>query len=73
MRAGGDSAFAAALPVKAPPPRAAFEQRWSVWGSAYGGTNRTDGDPIVVGSNDLTRQCRGLRRRRRLPRVAATP
>ena len=27
--------------------------RWSVWGSAYGGRNRTDGDP-VVGSHDLS-------------------
>jgi autotransporter-associated beta strand protein len=29
-----------------------FEQRWSVWGAAYGGGNRTTGDPIVVGSHD---------------------
>jgi autotransporter-associated beta strand protein len=29
-----------------------FEQRWSVWGAAYGGGNRTSGDPISVGSHD---------------------
>jgi outer membrane autotransporter protein len=45
-------AYAADMPVKAPPLGPSFEQRWSVWGSAYGGQNRTDGDP-VVGSNDL--------------------
>ncbi len=45
-------AFAAALPAKAPPLVPSTEQRWSVWGSAYGGRNRIDGD-AVVGSNDL--------------------
>jgi outer membrane autotransporter protein len=45
-------AFAADMPVKARPPIATFEQRWSVWGAAYGGRNRTDGD-LAVGSNDL--------------------
>ncbi|HZO46251.1 MAG TPA: autotransporter domain-containing protein [Xanthobacteraceae bacterium] len=44
-------AFAADMPVKAPVPYIA-EQRWSVWGAAYGGRNRTDGD-AVVGSNDV--------------------
>jgi outer membrane autotransporter protein len=45
-------AFAAALSAKAAPPVPSTGQRWGVWGSAYGGRNRTDGD-AVVGSNDL--------------------
>jgi uncharacterized protein with beta-barrel porin domain len=35
------------------PPKPSFEQRWSVWGSAYGGANKTDGDP-AVGSTTFT-------------------
>jgi uncharacterized protein with beta-barrel porin domain len=61
---GGTSGFApeqeASLPsdiaeaynavlVKAPPPQT-FEQRWSAWGSAYGGAAKLDGN-AVVGSN----------------------
>jgi outer membrane autotransporter protein len=40
---------------KAPPAPALtpFEQRWSTWGTGYGGYNRTDGDP-ATGSNNLT-------------------
>src|SRR3954447_1589582 len=35
--------------LKAPRLQAAsLQQRWSVWGSAYGGSNRTSGDPSVV-------------------------
>jgi len=41
--------------LKAPPKPATFEQRWSVWGAGYGGSNRTSGDPAVVGSHDLLR------------------
>ena len=52
MQVAAQDAFAAALPVKAPPLVPGVEQRWSVWGAAYGGRNRTDGD-AVVGSNDL--------------------
>ncbi|HZO44330.1 MAG TPA: autotransporter domain-containing protein [Xanthobacteraceae bacterium] len=51
-------AFAADMPVKAPVPYIA-EQRWSVWGSAYGGRNRTDGD-ATVGSNDLSATAAGF-------------
>jgi outer membrane autotransporter protein len=40
--------------LKAPPKPASFEQRWSVWGAGYGGSNRTSGDPAVVGSHDLS-------------------
>jgi hypothetical protein len=33
---------------------APFEQRWTVWGGGYGATSRTTGDPIVIGSHDLS-------------------
>ena len=36
-----------------------FEQRWSVWGAGYGGYNRTSGDPVVIGSHDLTARIAG--------------
>jgi uncharacterized protein with beta-barrel porin domain len=36
-----------------------FEQRWSVWGAGYGGANRTSGDPLMVGSHDLSAQTAG--------------
>jgi uncharacterized protein with beta-barrel porin domain len=45
------SAYAAVF--KAPPRQALpFEQRWNIWGSGFGGANRTNGDP-VVGGHDL--------------------
>jgi outer membrane autotransporter protein len=37
-----------------------FEQRWGVWASAYGGRNRTSGDPVVVGSHDLSASTAGF-------------
>ena len=40
----------ASILTKAPPR--GFEQRWTAWGSAYGGTSTTNGDP-VVGSNNV--------------------
>jgi outer membrane autotransporter protein len=52
VAAGAREAFAADMPLKAPPPAYIVEQRWTVWGAAYGGRNRTDGD-AAVGSNDL--------------------
>jgi Autotransporter beta-domain/CHRD domain len=33
---------------------APFEQRWTVWGGGYGATSRTTGDPIGIGSHDLS-------------------
>ena len=52
------SAYAAVF--KAPPRQALpFEQRWNVWGSAFGGANHTDGNP-VVGSHDLTASAGGF-------------
>jgi outer membrane autotransporter protein len=37
----------AKMATKAPPLAASFERRWSVWGSAFGGTSNTDGDAVV--------------------------
>lgn len=37
----------------------AFEPRWSAWGSAYGATNKTDGDS-VIGSHDFTARTAGF-------------
>ena len=28
-----------------------FDQRWSAWGSAFGGTGTTKGDPLIGSSN----------------------
>ncbi len=53
------SAYAAVF--KAPPVKAqSFEPRWTLWGSAYGGANHTGGDPIVVGSHDLSARTGGF-------------
>jgi uncharacterized protein YhjY with autotransporter beta-barrel domain len=38
----------------------ALEQRWSMWGGAYGGGNHTTGDTIVVGSHDLSARAAGF-------------
>ncbi|MGZ3327196.1 MAG: autotransporter outer membrane beta-barrel domain-containing protein [Xanthobacteraceae bacterium] len=52
------SAYAAVF--KASPRQALpFDQRWNVWGSAFGGANHTDGNP-VVGSHDLTASTGGF-------------
>jgi autotransporter-associated beta strand protein len=54
-----EQAYAADFPVKA--PRATtFEQRWNVWGAAYGGRSRLDGEPVIIGSNDLTVRSAGF-------------
>jgi uncharacterized protein with beta-barrel porin domain len=54
-------ALAYASVFKAPAYKATpFEQRWSVWGSGYGGYNRTAGDPAVAGSHDLTARAGGF-------------
>ena len=49
-----EAASAYAAVFKTPAPGTAFDQRWSVWASAYGGTNRTDGDPLVGSSRATT-------------------
>jgi outer membrane autotransporter protein len=57
-----DIALAYSSVLKAPkaPSTASFKQRWSVWGSAYGGSNRTSGDPAVAGSHDLNARTAGF-------------
>src|SRR5262249_38170178 len=34
--------------------RRSVGRRWTVWGGAYGGSNRTTGDLAVIGSHDLS-------------------
>ena len=48
-RIPSEIALARASALSAPP----VEQRWSAWGTGFGGSNRTSGDP-VVGSSDVT-------------------
>ena len=43
-----------------------YEPRWSAWGGAHDGSNKTSGDPAVLGSHDLAARTRGLCRRPRL-------
>ncbi|MGA8991225.1 MAG: autotransporter domain-containing protein, partial [Rhodoplanes sp.] len=49
-------ALAYAKILKEPPAPAPilWEPRWSVWAGGYGGYSRTQGDPVVVGSHDVT-------------------
>jgi autotransporter-associated beta strand protein/T5SS/PEP-CTERM-associated repeat protein len=54
-----DIALAYAKLLKAPPKPASFDERWTVWGAGYGGSNRTSGDPAVVGSHDLAARAAG--------------
>lgn len=42
----------AAVYTKAPVPTP-FEQRWSVWAAGFGGSEKTNGDPAVAGTNDV--------------------
>ena len=48
-----DIALAYDAILKAPPKPATLDQRWSVWGTAYGGADKTNGDP-AVGSTTFT-------------------
>jgi outer membrane autotransporter protein len=59
---GAGIALAYASVLKAPKAPAAptFEQRWGAWGGAYGGGNRTSGDPAVLGSHDLSASTAGF-------------
>lgn len=58
LPAGIASAYAAI--TKAPPrPMHLYEPRWSLWGAAYGGGSRIDGD-AAIGSNDLTSRSGGV-------------
>jgi outer membrane autotransporter protein len=52
-------AYASVLkgPAKAVP---VYEPRWTVWGGAYGGGNKTSGDLAVTGSHDLSATTAGF-------------
>src|SRR5256714_11011771 len=54
-----DIALAYAKILKASPKPVNFDQRWGVWGAGFGGSNRTTGDPAVVGSHDLSARAAG--------------
>jgi uncharacterized protein with beta-barrel porin domain len=51
------SAYAAVL--KSQPTALSFERRWSAWGSAFGGANRTDGN-AAAGSNNVAASAYGF-------------
>jgi outer membrane autotransporter protein len=56
-----DIALAYASVLKGPRvPAPVYEPRWTVWGGAYGGSNRTTGDLAVIGSHDLSARTVGL-------------
>ncbi len=56
-----DIAHAYASVFKAPPKAVpVYEPRWTVWGGAYGGSNRTTGDLAVIGSHDLSARTVGF-------------
>jgi uncharacterized protein with beta-barrel porin domain len=48
-----DIALAYASVLKAPPAPVNFDQRWNVWGSAFGGTSNAGGNS-VAGTNHVT-------------------
>ena len=51
-------AAANAMVTKAPP--IIYSPRWDVWGAAFGGTNNTQGDAVVVGSHDTSTRVAGV-------------
>jgi len=53
-----DIALAYAAVLKAPPPQT-FDPRWTTWGSAFGGSNTTNGDP-VAGTTTVTAHDQGF-------------
>ena len=54
-------ALAYASVFKAPQKAApVYEPRWTVWGGAYGGSNRTSGDLAMIGSHDLSARTVGV-------------
>jgi outer membrane autotransporter protein len=53
-----DVTLAYASILKAP-PQPTFDQRWTAWGSAYGGANSTNGS-TAVGSSNVTAQTFGF-------------
>jgi autotransporter-associated beta strand protein len=53
-----DVALAYAGLLKAP-PKQSFDQRWTVWGSGFGGSGSANGDP-AIGSNNVTTSTYGF-------------
>jgi autotransporter-associated beta strand protein len=54
-------ALAYASVLKGPrAPAPVYEPRWTAWGGAYGGSNRTSGDLAVMGSHDLSARTAGV-------------
>jgi autotransporter-associated beta strand protein len=45
---------------EAPAPVPVYEPRWTAWGGAYGGANRTSGDLAITGSHDLSARTAGF-------------
>ncbi len=54
-----DIALAYAGVLKAAPKPATLDQRWAAWGSAFGGSNQTDGD-AAAGTNNVTARTFGF-------------
>jgi T5SS/PEP-CTERM-associated repeat protein len=54
-----DIALAYASVFKAPPKPATLDQRWNLWGAAFGGVNQTNGDP-VAGTNNVSSRAYGF-------------
>ena len=54
-----DVALAYAAILTKGPPRPTFDQRWTAWGAAYGGSNRTNGD-AAIGSTNITARTFGF-------------
>lgn len=50
----------AAMARKAPVRNNLLDPRWSVWGAAYGGELKTDGNAAVVGSHNATTRAYGF-------------
>jgi uncharacterized protein with beta-barrel porin domain len=47
-------AYASVFKERRAPLPPVYEPRWTVWGGAYGGSNRTTGDVATIGSHDLS-------------------
>jgi uncharacterized protein with beta-barrel porin domain len=54
-----DVALAYASILNKAPPKLTFDQRWTAWGSAYGGSNSANGN-AAVGSNNVTANAFGF-------------
>jgi outer membrane autotransporter protein len=53
-------AYSAVLKASKAPQAASFAQRWDAWGGAFGGSNRTGGDPAIIGSHDPSARTAGF-------------